>query len=372
MSTHYYLGWRPVACTPIHNTILLHRVLDGPELERVLQRIPLGPFVEISRLEFAVRLDGLLLFRLDILTDNSIGPPDDWYGRVFSTARGVLGWIKVHTGHANDFHPYSIDFNHPEFFLFIDPIEVFDPYDEESFVSIRDLFVTRPSLPELLMNDRAVSELHCVSRQNGKMSPRHACLVLRQYFARKREMCVETVHRRKQEHPYKMFTYIFVMRGVAISLLLLALIFHVFSVPWTFGNILMYVVASVMFMAAAYSWIDRARRRDPILAMIRHTIGTYQYGQVYLEMTNRMYDKIVPSIMQSLRQENSGSSDRSVDMIVHMNNKDGSYSGFTYAIESLKTKYDGELRKLDWHRDKILIGFGAIAAVCAMLAIRIP
>ena len=101
-------------------------------------------------------------------------------------------------------------------------------------------------------------------------------------------------------------------------------------------------------LLALYGFYDIGRRHRPILRVVRHTIGFFEYAEVLSNILEEVYGRAPPGAVVQ-----------------------GETGGFTATSRAFAVRYEGEKLKLHTKRDLIVLLFASIAAVSAVLSISL-
>lgn len=254
----------------------------------------------------------------------------------------VLKEVEKYLGPGSYFRGLLTENPYSRNFLGLEPVRICDPY-KQSYNELAHCGGAVPSLSDLTMDDTIVTGLRAMPPKGGR-SNRLACLRLREMCARKRELCVRAMLLIVNRFSYKYFNWIF---GTFCFVIYTIVGIVNFSLYGTLYSLREFVVLSLTFLML-YGLYDIGRRRRPILRVVRHTIGFFEYADVYSNILEQLY--------------------RHTPMIIAPPVETG---GFASTSRAFNVRYEGERLKLQTKRDLIVLLFASLATITAALSIPI-
>lgn len=309
MDLLYFLDWCPVSTLPVLNgvwkadglTWRSARDLAKPELRNLFERFP-----ELILFEFALRLDGLFLFRIGLKPSS---PPASYA----ELPHELSNIIKGLAGHRHDFHtyPYTVTTapssgwrrvcyrctrhcreiaqklrltaahlrDQLDVDLHIRPVEIEDPFADDFKQQTRKNFVALHQIIDPDNGDATLAQLR-VRHWSGDGPSQRACLRLRALFAGKKDRCLVAYQRRRRWLNSLVPAMIY---GALVSGIVLGMLYGYFNV----GGKTSLAIAFVTFIGTFITLDDRLQA--PKIEVIQRTIGFYAYSNIYSALTEAMY-----------------------------------------------------------------------------------
>ncbi len=366
MDIKYYVDWCPISTLPVHNCLWKTDGLTRNSVQNINQpelvKLLFNRYSELMMFEYAMRLDGLLVFRIGLL-------PNTTPAIVSELSNELSDLIKSITGHKHDFHayPYSeVKFavkgwrkayswckhkcqilahelhlstnlmNQLDIDLHIRPVEIEDPFDENFKLQTHKNFNALSQLIDPSRGDTALAQLRV---REGKESAQRACLRLRALFAGKKERCLIAYQRRERSINS-------LVPSMVYGILLGAIIFLGLQSYFSLGPKTSFAISFVTGFGLFIFLDDRLQA--PKLEVIQRALGFYAYANIYSSLTEAMY-----------RKTNGGPS---------FNNDTGNFNDL---MDALKARLDLERQAIANRKYLWTIIFAVIATTFALTKLSI-
>ncbi len=374
MELRYYIDWCPTSTLPIQNKVLSPRGFARPlppEMRQTKTDEIFRSFPALRSYEYAVRLDGLFIFRIEY----SEGANDQ---DKLEISREISDHIKNAIGHVHEFHsfPYSrarqsdlargvlqriagiVDnllsrFQERKLSLFsssvhevldvdlhVAPVEIEDPFCE-AFVDSTGKRFEFERLDSVIspIDEGNIGQLRVKmdgGDGGGNLKERQrACLRLRDVYSRKKDICL-IAHKRKRNwsSSSKVPGIISSILG-ALSFILMMV---VLDIGWKTS-----LAVGVALWVGVFTILDY-KRNSPVLEILQKTIGFYTYANTYSLLIDGIYG-LVPDTCG-----------------IHVGERH-----FDNLIESLKARLMFEKQIVDRRKYLLAVSFATLTTMVALV-----
>jgi len=349
----YYIDWLPISALPVKNSIIHHYGLSRRNVERYARSKSFvvaffNRYSFVISFDYVLRRDGVYLFRL-ICTQKDVQDSD-----YLNASRDLSDIIKKLNGHQHEFHSYPhgvdslgriksilcgfksrcwIDTQNYDYVLHIDPIEVEDPFTSEYRESTKKAFTNIEEILNPDNEDKNLSQLLALKREDGGDLPSRACVLLRAIFEMKKQNCLDAYNR------------ISTQRDTLIPFTVSLIVFLLAFIALNFGlgvGIKTSLALSFLIMLAAYTLVYTLIF-SPTLEVLQRTIGFYTHANMFSKVVESIYGKCsLPTI--------------NIDT-----------GGFADTIKGIEARYLIESNKIERKKYFLNISFATLAIMFAFM-----